>query len=165
MFSKNSNEPILQKDREFLEQIPQSQSPSLNGLMVLVVDDNDDSLCIVTFILSDYQAQTKTATSVDEAIEAIEEWKPDIVISDIAMPDKDGYSLISSIRNKEASMGGFLPAVALTSYVYPEDISEAIDAGFQEVIRKPFEPNELVAVVARLTGQSFLTKISGSSGD
>jgi CheY-like chemotaxis protein len=155
MLPKNSNETYPQKDREFLEQIPQSQSPSLNGLRVLVVDDNDDCLCIVTFILSDYQAQTKTATSVDEAIEAIEEWKPDIVISDIGMPDKDGYSLVSSIRNKEASMGGFLPAVALTSYAYPEDISSAIDAGFQEVIRKPFEPDELVAVVARLTGQTI----------
>ncbi|AVH68533.1 response regulator [Nostoc sp. 'Peltigera membranacea cyanobiont' N6] len=155
MLPKNSNETYPQKDREFLEQIPQSQSPSLNGLRVLVVDDNEDCLCIVTFILSDYQAQTKTATSVDEAIEAIEEWKPDIVISDIGMPNKDGYSLVSSIRNKEASMGGFLPAVALTSYVYPEDISEAIDAGFQEVIRKPFEPDELVAVLARLTGQTI----------
>jgi CheY-like chemotaxis protein len=155
MLPKNYNETYPQKDREFLEQIPQSQSPSLKGLRVLVVDDNEDCLCIVTFILSDYQAQTKTATSVDEAIEAIEEWKPDIVISDIGMPDKDGYSLVSSIRNKEASMGGFLPAVALTSYVYPEDISEAIDAGFQEVIRKPFEPDELVAVLARLTGQTI----------
>ncbi|MEJ6483491.1 response regulator [Nostoc punctiforme UO1] len=155
MLPKNSNETYPQKDREFLEQIPQSQSPSLNGLRVLVVDDNDDCLCIVTFFLSDYQAQTKTATSVDEAIEAIEEWKPDIVISDIGMPDKDGYSLVSSIRNKEASMGGFLPAVALTSYAYPEDIKEAIDAGFQEVIRKPFEPDELVAVLARLTGQTI----------
>ncbi|MBD2730853.1 response regulator [Nostoc sp. FACHB-892] len=155
MLSKSSNETYPQKDREFLKQIPQSQSPSLNGLRVLVVDDNDDCLCIVTFILSDYQAQTKTATSVDEAIEAIEEWKPDIVISDIGMPDKDGYSLVSFIRNKEASMGGFLPAIALTSYVYPEDISEAIDAGFQEVICKPFEPNELVVVVARLTGQTI----------
>ncbi|MBD2511783.1 response regulator [Nostoc muscorum FACHB-395] len=155
MLPKNSNETYPQKDREFLEQIPQSQSPSLNGLRVLVVDDNEDCLCVVTFILSDYQAQTKTATSVDEAIEAIEEWKPDIVISDIGMPNKDGYSLVSSIRNKEASMGGFLPAVALTSYVYPEDISEAIDAGFQEVIRKPFEPDELVAVLARLTGQTI----------
>lgn len=155
MLPKNSNETYPQKDREFLEQIPQSQSLSLNGLRVLVVDDNDDCLCIVTLILSDYQAQTKTATSVDEAIEAIEEWKPDIVISDIGMPGKDGYSLVSDIRNKEASMGGFLPAVALTSYAYPEDISEAIDAGFQEVIRKPFEPDELVAVVARLTGQTI----------
>lgn len=155
MLPKNYNETYPQKDREFLEQIPQSQSPSLNGLRVLVVDDNEDCLCVVTFILSDYQAQTKTATSVDEAIEAIEEWKPDIVISDIGMPNKDGYSLVSSIRNKEASMGGFLPAVALTSYVYPEDISEAIDAGFQEVIRKPFEPDELVAVLARLTGQTI----------
>jgi CheY-like chemotaxis protein len=151
MLSKSSSEKYPQGDRKFSGQIPLIKSPSLNGLRVLVVDDNDDCLYIVKFVLEDCQAQTKTVTSVDEAIEAIEEWKPDVVISDIGMPDKDGYSLVRSIRNKEASIGGFLPAVALTSYAYPEDSSEAFNAGFQSVIRKPFEPDELVAVVAKLT--------------
>ena len=151
MLPKSSTDVYLEKDREFLEQISQIKSLSLNGLKVLVVDDNEDCLCIITFVLEDYQAQTKRAISVDEAIEAIEEWKPDIVLSDIAMPYKDGYSLIRSVRNKEALEGGFLPAVALTSYVYTDILSEVINAGFQELIRKPFEVDELIAILIKLT--------------
>jgi CheY-like chemotaxis protein len=110
---------------------------SFINLRVLVVDDNDDSLCLTTFIFEEYQAKTKTATSVDSAIQAIEEWQPDIVISDIIMPDKDGYSLIRFIRDKEAKVGGFIPVVALTSYVCPEMFNTAMDAGFQKVILNP----------------------------
>ena len=78
MLSKSSSEKYPQGDRKFSGQIPLIKSPSLNGLRVLVVDDNDDCLYIVKFVLEDCQAQTKTVTSVDEAIEAIEEWKPDV---------------------------------------------------------------------------------------
>ncbi len=134
-----------------LEQIPQNQPPDLNGLRVLVVDDNDDCLWLVTVIFEECQATTKTATSVDNAIQVIEEWKPDVVISEIRLPEKDGYSLIRFIRNNEAEEGGFIPAVAITSYIYPELFNTARYAGFQEVIHKPFEPDELVAVVAQLT--------------
>ncbi len=124
---------------------------SLNGLRVLVVDDNEDSLCLATFIFEECLAKTKTAMSVDSAIQVIEEWQPDIIISDIIMPDKDGYSLMRFIRDKEAKSGGFIPAVALTSFVCPEMFSTAMDAGFQKVILKPFEFDELIAVVAQLT--------------
>ncbi|MBD2535312.1 response regulator [Nostoc flagelliforme FACHB-838] len=153
--SKRCTEFSPEEDRELLEQIPQSKSIFLNGLRVLVVDDNDDCLCLVTFVLSEYQAEIKAVISVDEAIEAIEKWKPDILISDIGMPGKDGYWLIRTIRNFEALGRRFLPAVALTSYAYPEDRTKAFDAGFQEVICKPFEPEELVAVVAKLTGRTI----------
>ncbi|MBW4566103.1 MAG: response regulator [Mojavia pulchra JT2-VF2] len=155
MLSKISFNSYLE-ERMLLEQIPPSKSPSVNDLRVLVVDDNDDSLSLVTFIFEDCQAEVKTATSVDNAIQVIEQWKPDVVISDIGMPGKDGYSLIRFIRNKEANCGGFLPAVALTSYVYPEYLNEAMDAGFQSVICKPFELYELVATVAYLAQRTFL---------
>ncbi|MEH1801379.1 MAG: response regulator [Nostoc sp.] len=151
MLPKSSTDVYLEQDREFLEQIPQTKYLSLNGLKVLVVDNNEDCLCIITFLLEDYQAQTKSAISVDEAIEAIEEWKPDIVLSDIAMPYKDGYSLIRSIRQKEVLEGGFLPAVAITSYVHTEVLIKVINAGFQELIPKPFEADELVAILVKLT--------------
>ncbi|MDF5731521.1 MAG: response regulator [Rhizonema sp. PD38] len=134
-----------------LEQIPQNQPLSLNGLRVLVVDNNDDCLRLLTIIFEDYFAKTKTVTSVDNAIQVIEEWKPDIVISEIRLPKKDGYSLIRFIRNNEAKEGGFLPVVAITSYIDPELFNTARDAGFQEIIQKPFEPDELVAVVTQLT--------------
>lgn len=138
------------EDRAILEQIPFSKSPFLNGLNVCVVDDDDDSLCMVTFIFEEYQVEIKTAKSVDDAIQIIEEWKPDVVISDIVMPDKDGYSLIRFIRHNEGFFGGFLPAIAITSYVTPESLKTAIDAGFQEVICKPFDIDELVATVANI---------------
>lgn len=101
--------------------------------------------------MEDYQAQIKRALSADEAIEAVVEWKPDILISDIAMPGKDGYSLIRSIRKKEILEGGFLPAVALTSYWCQDELDQAMDAGFQKLIRKPFEADELVAILIKLT--------------
>lgn len=122
----------------------------MNCLRILIVDDNDDSLYIVKFIFEEYQAEIKTAKSVDRAIQILEEWKPDIVISDIVMPGKDGYSLIRFIRQKEASCGDFIPAVALTSYVASESFNTAVNAGFQKVICKPFEPDELVETVANL---------------
>lgn len=141
---------IYSEDTAILEQIPFSKSPFVNGLKVCVVDDNDDSLCMVTFIFEEYQAEIKTAKSVDEAIQIIEEWKPDVVISDIVMPDKDGYSLIRFIRHNEGFCGGFLPAIALTSYVTPESLKTAIDVGFQQVICKPFDIDELVATVVNI---------------
>jgi CheY-like chemotaxis protein len=130
---------------------PQVDKSSLSNLRILVVDDNIDCLYLVKVIFEDYQAQVKTVTSVDQAIEAIEESKPDVLISDICMQGKDGYSLIRSIRRKEAKIGGFLPALALTGYVYPQARTKAFEAGFQELILKPFDPDKLVAEVAKLT--------------
>lgn len=141
---------IINEEKMLSKQAPQNQL-SLNGLQVLVVDDNEDSLSLVTFILEECQAQIKTATSVDQAIQVIEEWKFDIIISDIVMPDKDGYSLIRFLRDKEAKTGGFIPALALTSCMYPKMFSTAMEAGFQKIILKPFEFDELIAAVAQLT--------------
>ncbi|MBW4573450.1 MAG: response regulator [Tolypothrix carrinoi HA7290-LM1] len=130
---------------------PQVDFSSLGNLRILVVDDNIDCLYLVKVIFEDYQAQVKTVTSVDQAIEAIEESKPDVLISDICMQGKDGYSLIRSIRRKEAKIGGFLPALALTGYAHPQVRAKAFEAGFQELIFKPFDPDKLVAEVAKLT--------------
>nr|MDZ8286092.1 response regulator [Nostoc sp. ChiSLP01] len=117
---------------------------------MLVVDNNDDCLCMITLVFEDCQAQIKTATSVEQAIQIIEEWKPDILISEIALAGKDGYSLIRFIRQKEAFCGGFIPAIALTYYIDNECFNTAINAGFQEMICKPFTLNELVETVANL---------------
>lgn len=130
---------------------PQVDFSSLGNLRILMVDDNIDCLYLVQVIFEDYQAQVKTCRSVDEAIEAIEESKPDVLISDICMQGKDGYSLIRSIRLKEALEGGFLPALALTGYAYPQARTKAFEAGFQELILKPFDADKLVAEVAKLT--------------
>ncbi|BCL36345.1 response regulator [Nostoc sp. MS1] len=133
-----------------LGQIPFTESPSLNGLRLLVVDNNDDCLCMIKLIFEDCQAQIKTAISVDHAIQILEEWQPDILISEIGLPGKDGYSLIRSIRNKEALYGEFLPAIALTYHLDSEYHKAAIKAGFQEVVCKPFALDELVEKVVNL---------------
>ncbi|WP_339375774.1 response regulator [Calothrix sp. NIES-2098] len=138
---------------------PQRTLLSIDGLRLLVVDDNDDARSLVTFILKEYQVQVQTARTVDEAIEIIQDWKPDVLISDISMPGKDGYSLINWIRNQEAKQGGFLPAIALTGYVYPEYRIKAIDAGFEEVISKPFHPDGLIATIAKLVQKSNAQRI------
>jgi CheY-like chemotaxis protein len=131
-----------------LGQIPFSESSSLNDLRILVVDNNDDCLCMIRLIFEDCQAQIKTAVSVDHAIQIIEKWKPDILISEIGMPGKDGYALIRYIRHKEALCGGFLPAIALTYLVDQECLNTAMSAGFQKIICKPFALDELVETVA-----------------
>ncbi len=124
--------------------------PALDGLRVLVVDDNIDNLELVSVVLEQYGTEVRTAASAAEAIEAIAQFLPDILISDIAMPDVDGYSLIRQIRNLEAEQGGFLPAIALTAHAKEEDRFLSLEAGFQRHLPKPLDPFELVAVVAQL---------------
>jgi CheY-like chemotaxis protein len=138
----------LQKDRPFLNKISQIQFSLLEGLRILVVDDNQDSQFLVQMIFEYYQAQVKTATSALEAIKTMKEWQPDILISDIWMNDKDSYWLIRSIREKQVSQGRFIPAIAVTGYV--ENLDDALSAGYQNVMLKPFDPDKLVAEVAFL---------------
>lgn len=130
----------LDEDREF--QI-------LNGLCIVVVDDNADSLELVSIILEGYGARVSVAQSASEALDAIARTQPNILISDIAMPEIDGYELIRQIRIQESRQGGFLPAIALTAYARDEERLLALNAGFQMHVSKPIEPIELVAVVAQ----------------
>ena len=138
-----------EKDILLLTETLEPNTSSLKGLKVLVVDDNEDCLLLVTVIFEQYQIEIKSVASVDEATELMEEWQPDVLISDIYMRGKDGYSLIRSIREKEKLEGTFLPAIAFTAYA--ENRIEALEAGFQDVILKPFEPDELVELVAKLS--------------
>lgn len=128
--------------------------PTLEGLRVLVVDDSVDTLDLIAFILEQYKAQVRTATSVDEALHAIAQIKPDILISDIGMPDQDGYALIRQVRTLEADEERHIPAVALTAFAREEERSLILNSGFQMHIPKPVEPTELVAVVANMAGRN-----------
>jgi CheY-like chemotaxis protein len=121
---------------------------------VVVVDDCPDTLELIAFILEQCRAQVQTATSVEQAIKAIAQLKPDILISDIGMPDEDGYSLIRQVRTLEVDQGKPILAVALTAFAREEDRTRTLDAGFQMHLPKPVEPAELVAVVANLAGRS-----------
>jgi PAS domain S-box-containing protein len=124
----------------------------LDGVRVLLVEDNPDTLDMLKFIFDESGADVIAATSVDEALSALERFKPDALVSDIAMPDRDGYDLISEIRSREPERGGKIPAVAVTAYARAEDRVRVLAAGFQMHISKPIDPDELIAVVASLTG-------------
>ncbi len=124
--------------------------PALNKLRVLVVDDNADTLELVSFILEEYGTEVITAASAIEAIAAIAQFNPNILISDIAMPGIDGYSLIRKVRTLSSERGGQIPAIALTAYASEEERIRLLDSGFQMHIAKPVDPAKLVAVVANL---------------
>lgn len=90
------------------------------------------------------------AGSADEAFEQVEQWHPDILVSDIGLPGDDGYALIQRLRSREAERGGSIPALALTAYARAEDKARALAAGFQVHLAKPLEPAEFVAAIANL---------------
>jgi PAS domain S-box-containing protein len=140
--------PAAAEEQQILE-----NGHRLDGVRVLVVEDNLDTLDMLKFIFSESGAEVITATSVDEALDALERFRPDALISDIAMPDRDGYDLIREIRSREPERGGKIPAVAVTAYARAEDRVRVLAAGFQMHIAKPIAPDELIAVVASLTGQ------------
>ncbi len=128
--------------------------PALDGLRVLLVDDNIDNLELAAIILEQYGTEVITAASAAQAIQAIAQSIPDILISDIAMPLEDGYSLIRQIRKLAPEQGGLIPAIALTAYAKNEDRLLALEAGFQMHIPKPIDPDELIAVIVKLVQQS-----------
>lgn len=132
--------------------LPQS-SPKreLTGVRVLVVDDDDDSLELMQLVLEQSGCQVRAIASTIEALAVFSEWQPDLVISDIAMPEEDGYSFIRKIRAMESNSGGQIPAVALTAYAREEDRNAAFLAGFQEHLTKPIDPKALMAAIELLT--------------
>lgn len=122
----------------------------LQGLRLLVVDDDLDAREFLSTALQTYGAQVKTVASAQEALSAIEEYKPDVLVSDIGMPQEDGYSLIRKVRSLSETQGGTIPAVALTAYARGEDRNRAIAEGFQMHFSKPIEPSQLVKALATL---------------
>ncbi|MGF2035922.1 MAG: PAS domain S-box protein [Nostoc sp. CmiVER01] len=134
--------------------LPLSIPLSLLGVRVLVVDDQVDSRDFITTILEQYQAEVQAVASVAEALQVITQWKPDVLVSDIGMPDEDGYSLIRKVRSQSPELGGNIPAAALTAYTRAEDRMRAIQEGYQLHLPKPIEAAELATVVARLAGRA-----------
>jgi signal transduction histidine kinase/ActR/RegA family two-component response regulator len=126
--------------------------PSLNGVKALAVDDEPDVRLLLTAMLEQCGAEVMVATSAAEALAALEEFMPHVLISDIGMPDEDGYSLIESVRALPAERGGQIPAVALTAYARAEDRLRALKAGYNMHVPKPVEPAELAAVIASIIG-------------
>jgi PAS domain S-box-containing protein len=120
----------------------------LSGLQVLVVDDEDDARELIRRILSDCNADVLTAATANEALSLLQHERPDLMVSDLGMPEVDGYGLLDRIRAMGPSRGGDLPAIALTAFARSEDRIKALAGGFLAHIAKPVEPNELIAKVA-----------------
>ena len=132
------------------------QTLELDGLRVLAVDDDSDARDLIRTILTQYGAIVETACSASQALavfERPEEWQPELLISDIEMPEADGYQLIRKLREIESQRGRRVPAIALTAYARAEDRLRSLSAGFQIHVTKPVEPVELLTIVASLTGR------------
>ena len=127
----------------------------LSGVNVLLVDDDSDTLKLMTTALTRRQATVTAVSSAGEAIKAIRRKRPDVLVSDIAMPDEDGYGLIEKIRLLEANEEESIPAVAITAYAKEEDREKALSSGFQIYLAKPVELTELISVVARAARRDF----------
>jgi CheY-like chemotaxis protein len=122
--------------------------PQLEGIRVLAVDDDEDSLAVIQRILAGRGAEVETAASVEEALEKVVRFKPDVLLSDIGMPGQDGYEFIRRVR--ATPEGASIPAAALTALARSEDRTRALTAGFQNHVSKPVASAEIVATVHSL---------------
>ncbi|MEH1797990.1 MAG: response regulator [Nostoc sp.] len=120
---------------------------NLNGLQALLVDDDRDSREFIAFVLEQYGAQVTEADSAHDALNNLMQTKFDLLISDIGMPDMDGYTLIRQIRKQSPDRGGEIPAIALTAYAGEIDRQQALTAGFQQHISKPIELEVLIQAI------------------
>jgi CheY-like chemotaxis protein len=125
-----------------------SRSSDLQGISVLVVDDEPDSNEALQTLLGSRGAEVRVAGSARQALEILDGWRPDLVVSDIGMPGEDGYALLQQIRARPAARGGNVPAIALTAYARVDDRIRILRAGFRMHLVKPIDPGELIAVVA-----------------
>jgi CheY-like chemotaxis protein len=123
---------------------------SLRGLKVLVVDDDADAHEPIRRVLEDYGAEVVAVRSVTAALDAIPQHRPDVLVSDISMPGRDGYDLIRAVRALPRHRGGATPAIALTGFGTAEERARALNAGYMNHFAKPIEATVLVAVVAGL---------------
>ncbi|HUF91976.1 MAG TPA: ATP-binding protein [Candidatus Limnocylindria bacterium] len=126
----------------------------LAGVTVLVVDDEADARDLVALVLTECRAGVVTAGTAEEALAAVERYRPDVMVSDVGMPDVDGYELLKRVRGLGHARGGSLPAVALTAFARSEDRTRALRAGYLLHIAKPVEPTELAAAVASVVGRT-----------
>ncbi len=125
-------------------------SVSLAGLRVLVVDDEADTRDLLKFVLKQCEAEVIAVDSVSEALKALKEFMPDVLVSDIGMPVEDGYALIRQLREMPEASLSQIPAIALTAFANQSDRDRTLEAGFQMHLPKPVEPDELVRVLAKL---------------
>ena len=125
-------------------------SLSLEGVRVLVVNDEAETLLLLSTVLTQSGAYVKSASSAEEGFREVQAWRPDVIVSDIGMPGEDGYAFMKRVKSWSREAGAWIPAVALTAYARAEDRMKAMASGFQMHVPKPVEPAELITVIASL---------------
>jgi CheY-like chemotaxis protein len=124
----------------------------LSGLSVMVVDDHDDARELIGRVLAECRAEVTMCASAAEALHALERARPAVLVSDIGMPEMDGYEFLRRVRARHDD-NARIPAIALTAFARSEDRTRALRAGFQAHVAKPVEPSELVASIASAAGR------------
>ena len=155
--SRSTRTHAAQVEPATASRLPIDCPPPLIGLRLFVVEDDNDSRVLLKTMLEQCDAEVCVADSAAKALSLLDEWKPDLLISDIEMPGEDGYSLIRKIRSRSKAGPRRLPAIALTAHARTEDRVRALTAGFDAHVAKPVEVTELVTVIlslARLSGKS-----------
>lgn len=135
---------------------PSEGAGSLQGTQILVVDNEIDSLEFIAFVLEQAGANVMTATSADEALALLTQFLPDVLLSDIGMPNRDGYKLMQQVRSLLPEQGGQVLAIALTAYAGDINYQQAMAAGFQRHLAKPVEPEVLISAIADLESKPLL---------
>jgi PAS domain S-box-containing protein len=152
--------PLIKKDLTAKPNIdvaalnPSLSTEILAGIQILVVDDDDDTRDFHTFVLEQAGAMVTAVTSAKEALQILAESEPDMLLSDIGMPEMDGYMLMRQVRALQANQAKQIPAIALTAYAGEINQQQALESGFQKHLSKPVEPEELIKEIATLIGIS-----------
>jgi CheY-like chemotaxis protein/nitrogen-specific signal transduction histidine kinase len=136
---------------------------SLAGIALLVVDDDTDALDLFATVLRQAGAEVRTARSVREALALLATWEPDVIVSDIEMPEENGYVFIQRLRGGEIPHGERIPAVAVTAYGGVSERIKIASAGFDSYVAKPVEPDELAAIIGRLVARARATRAIGEA--
>jgi CheY-like chemotaxis protein len=137
-------------DSESATESELGEGAALTGLDVLVVEDDREASEMMTMVLSDRGARVRTAADFDTALAAVQQAWPDVLVSDIGLPGRDGYELVRRLRQIEGErQQARLPAIALTAFGRPEDQQKSLDAGFDLHLSKPLKPHLLLEAIER----------------
>jgi CheY-like chemotaxis protein len=130
------------------------QTLDLRDVKVVIADDEPDARLLITRVLEECGASVFAASSAVEAVELVERERPDVLVTDIGMPETDGFALLRQVRALGEGRGGRIPAIALTAFARSEDRTRALSSGFLVHLSKPVEPSELVATIASVAGRT-----------
>jgi two-component system OmpR family response regulator len=139
-----------------------SHSICLQGLRVLVVDNHADSCDLIALLLQPYGVEVKTASLVEQVMELLVHWRPDVLVSEVALPDVDGFALVQLVRTRTGHWGKVVPVIAVTAYVAEEMRQRALSSGFDQWLTKPLDLDEFIAVLGRLVLDQSVDRAIGS---